>query len=93
MLGLSDYEAGICDCGFHESLTHDKANVFSFKTDRCPVCTGRARYERLQASDDREEEEKLGENPPPTAQRPSDGRRVFMQMARPGLVAEQAPGE
>ena len=93
MLALAEYEAGICDCGFHKSLTHDKANHFKFETDRCPVCAGWARYGRLQSRDDAEEEEKLGKDAPPTMPRPGDGRRVFMAMSRGSSVAKESPGE
>ena len=79
MLGLAEFEAGICDCGFHKSLTRDKRNVFSFEVDTCPVCAGRARYDRLQRKDDAEVQSRM-ENAPPTAPRPGDGRHVHMQV-------------
>lgn len=82
MLALAEFEAGICDCGFHRSLAQNKANEFIFEVDRCPVCAGRAQYERLEAKEDREEIAKLGENAPPTTARPADGRRVSMMMKR-----------
>jgi len=81
MLALAEYESEICDCGFHKSLTRDKANHFGFETDVCPVCAGRDRYSRLQSKEDDEEEQKLKDSPPATP-RPGDGRRVFMRMTR-----------
>lgn len=92
MLGLAEYEAGICECGFHQSLTRDKGNVFSFEVDHCPVCAGKERYGRLQSQDDQDEVAKLGENPSPKLPRPWDGRQVVMHMQR-ASVAEQTPGE
>ena len=93
MLALAEFEGGICDCGFHESLTRNKANVFGFEVNHCPVCAGRAQYDRLQAKDDREEIEKLGENAPPTVPRPGDGRHVRMTMQPPRLQAAVARQE
>lgn len=90
MLALTEYEAGICSCGFHESLTRDKSNVFSFELDHCPVCAGGERYGRLQEKEDAEEVDKLGESPAPTAPRPSDGRRVLMRM-KPAASAALTP--
>lgn len=88
MLSLAEYEAGICECGFHKSLTRDKANRFSFEVDHCPVCAGVAQYGRLQARDDAEEEEKLGKSAPPAAKRPADGRHVLMAMTRGSAANE-----
>lgn len=76
MLALSVYEGGVCACGFHSSLTHDKANHFTFDSDVCPVCQGMARFERMQAARDREYEQALGgDKAPPGVARLPDGRR------------------
>lgn len=91
MLALAEYESGVCACGFHKSQTRDKANVFSFQVDHCPVCAGQARYGRLQASDDNEEDERV-KGAPPAAPRPNDGRLVSMKLERTS-VAEEPPGE
>lgn len=89
MLALAEYEAGVCDCGFHFSIANDESNVFSFKVTRCPVCAGAAGYSRLQESDDRELDARLGPNPEPTTPRRADGRQVRIAMTPPGLsVAE-----
>lgn len=93
MLALAEYEAGVCACGFHKTLTRDKSNVFSPETDHCPVCAGWATYGRIQAKDDREQEERLGKDPAPKRPRPGDGRRVFMRMTPAGSVPQQAPSE
>lgn len=89
MLALAEFESGICECGFHSSLTHNTANVFNFEVDHCPVCAGRAQYDRLQVKDDREEIEKLGEHALPTVPRPTDGRHVSMVMQPPSPSAQK----
>lgn len=90
MLALADYEAGICACGFHESVAKDQANNhFGFEVDQCPVCAGRAQYARLQSKEDAEEDDRLEKvEAAPTDPRPADGRRVFMRMTPAGSVAE-----
>lgn len=80
MLALAQYEAGICDCGFHSSLTHDKANVFKFESDVCPVCAGADRHMRWQIAEDDKAVEALGDNPRPLDARPDDGRRILAKL-------------
>lgn len=89
MLALADYEAEICACGFHSSITKNTGNHFGFEIDKCPVCAGREQYARLQAEEDAEEERKLEKaKTPPATPRPGDGRRVFMRMTPGPSVAE-----
>lgn len=88
MLGLAAYEARVCECGWHESLTGDRSNFFTFEDRRCPVCAGRDRRARMLAEQDDRFRKALGENPPAAASYPSDGRRSFVRMMGPDEVAE-----
>lgn len=89
MLGLSLYEAGVCECGHHSSLTNDTDNVFTFEDRRCNVCAGVARYARLQAKQDEQADKSLGDNPAPHASRAADGRRTFIRQMSPLEIAER----
>lgn len=79
MRGLVAYEAAICDCGFHSTLTHDPANFFTIDDDKCPVCATAARWSRMQAAADDEDKKRAGDNPPPHRAQPDDGRRTFVR--------------
>lgn len=79
MLGLDLYEDGICACGFHESLTQDKSNHFTFEDKTCGVCGGASQWSRIQADKDEQALKAMGENVPPAVKRPSDGRRTFIR--------------
>lgn len=83
MLGLGIYEAGICECGIHESLTSDPSNHFTFEQRTCSVCRGVARYGRMMAHSDDLARKTIGENPPPGTPDPADGRRLFVKMLSP----------
>lgn len=85
MLHLGRFEARICDCGFHESLTGDKANHFGFEVKTCLVCRGAARFARIQEDADEQERKALKDNP--RAPRSSDGRRVFTKLMSSDEVA------
>ena len=74
MAELAAYEAGVCDCGFHESLSTDTANIFEPVVKKCPLCASLAVRERVQ--DDREH--KAIEDKGPDFPRPSDGRRTLL---------------
>lgn len=86
LLAYLEYQRGVCECGFHESLTADKGNVFTFDARTCPVCKGSAQYGRRLAAEDREVEERLKDQPPATP-RPSDGRRLGIRLMSPMEVA------
>lgn len=88
MLAYLEYEDGVCGCGFHESLTQDKSNVFTFEHSTCPVCRGKDRYARMMAAQDDEARRALGEKPPPSAPLPSDGRTTFVKMLSDREAAE-----
>lgn len=86
MLILGRYEAKVCDCGFHESLTNDKVNHFGFEVRTCLVCRGAAKYARIQDEVDEQERKALKDNP--RAYRSSDGRRVFTKLLSGDEVTE-----
>lgn len=83
MQGFVKFEEGLCSCGWHESLTNDKANHFTFEDRVCPVCAGVAQYGRVLAERDEVAEKRLGEKAPARAKRPGDGRRTFTKMLGP----------
>ena len=93
LLALRAYQAGVCECGVHESLTADKANVFTLEKRTCPVCRSSAQYGRVLAEEDKRAEERLKDAAPVTP-RPSDGRRVFLRQLSALEVAarRKAPG-
>lgn len=86
MLGLTLYRRGVCECGFHESLTADKRNHFGFEDKVCPVCQGVARAARMQTATDEKIVEAMGKDPAPRMVRPTDGRRTFVKMLSPAEV-------
>jgi hypothetical protein len=86
-IALGAYEADICKCGFHKSLTSDKRNHFTFVEERCPVCAGVDKYDRIQQERDSTYEKSLGDSPMPGAQRPADGRSTFTKRMTVAEVA------
>lgn len=86
--GLLAYERGVCECGFHGSLTQDRSNYFTFKERRCPVCAHVARYGRIQHAADQAAEKAAGENAPPGNPLPGDGRRTMVRRMSPDEVAQ-----
>lgn len=74
MLALDRYESELCRCGTHPSLLEDKRNHFTFDEKFCPVCKGGAQFSRIQAHADHVAVERMGDDPPPGAPLPSDGR-------------------
>ncbi|WP_394289509.1 hypothetical protein [Microbacterium sp.] len=80
MLQLVDYEAGICACGFHQSIADDEANLFRIEKRKCPVCAEHDRWDRIQAEADESERAKFGKEPPADRQDPADGRHVGVRL-------------
>lgn len=80
LLSLARFEQGVCDCGFHESLTSDLANHFTPVVKVCNVCKGLAPFLRKQDAEDERAVKALGETPDPLAPRPQDGRRMYTRM-------------
>lgn len=69
------YQAHICECGLHESIADTDPDL-GLKVRVCPVCKGIAQAMRNVRAADDEAIKALGENPPPDAVRPSDGRHI-----------------
>lgn len=90
LIALSRYEAGLCECGWHESLTGDKANHFTFDVKVCPVCSGAQRFARIQGAADQAQRDRLGEDVPPSTPDPADGRHVFTRLMSPAEVESRA---
>lgn len=95
MLALADYEAHVCDCGFHESeADQDPDLALEFRV--CPVCSGMAKSLRMIAAADETAVRELGDKPPPEAQRPEDGRYPLLRRKIPAelqrLLDAQAAG-
>lgn len=77
MLALGLFEAGICECGFHESLAHDPNQWFDLKDKVCPLCADLAVRDRVRGKRDQAEADALKDKP--SSPRASDGRRSFVQ--------------
>lgn len=77
LLALAEFEAGVCSCGFHRSLTMDPANGFTTQTEWCPVCAGAAISDRLREKADNETDKILKDRPHES--RPSDGRHTYIR--------------
>ena len=92
MLALGKFEAGLCECGWHEDLTGDPDNHFTFVERVCPVCRGSAQQTRMQHAADEAFDKTLGDKPPPGAPRPADGRRTAVRLMGPDEVAERRQG-
>lgn len=73
MLALVEYESTICKCGYPEQIADEDPDLeMQFRV--CPVCAGVAKALRMKHTEDREETKRLGEEPPPDADLPDDGR-------------------
>lgn len=83
MLALAVYEAGVCECGFHEDITSDPSNLLTIDSRVCPVCKSVAVHQRKQQAADEKAEKALGQDPPPGAPRPDDGRHEFVRPLTP----------
>lgn len=87
LLALAQYEAEICQCGYHPLIANDPANKFR-PTDRvCPVCAGISAWGRVHHDADEAAGRSLKEAPA-TTPRPWDGRHSFMQLLNPDDAAK-----
>lgn len=77
MQALAEYDTGICDCGFHQSITDNPANLLKIEERVCNVCVAAARYSRLQDYADEQASKQMGEVPP-GAPAPGDGRKTYV---------------
>lgn len=89
LLALARFDAEVCRCGFHPSLTDDPANDWKVETRQCPVCSGHAVQSRV----DNEADSRVPHDAPPTIPRPSDGRHTWMRLVTPDQVANQKGGD
>jgi hypothetical protein len=84
LLSLARYDGEVCQCGYHESMTADDANVWMPATRTCPVCAGLDQYRRQEHAADEEARKKgEAEKRPPRAPLPSDGRTTYMELLDP----------
>lgn len=86
LLALMQYQAAVCDCGFHPSIATDTNNVFQPGSRVCPVCAGAAVWQRVLSDGD---EKATSKDAPPTQPRPSDGRRAYMSLLSPQQAAAE----
>jgi NAD-dependent dihydropyrimidine dehydrogenase PreA subunit len=89
MAGLAIFERGVHACGFHLSLTTDRANHFAIEEDECLVCASMERFERIRSEADKTVLDRMGGNKAPAALgRPSDGRITYIKpKASPAVSA------
>lgn len=99
LLALAVYEAGICSCGFHESLTSDKSNYFQPEHRVCPVCAAADKWSRITADADQQAAKARGDKAPPSLTHPEDGRKLYVRRlteaevaARRSRLGTSAPG-
>lgn len=78
MLGLAQFEAKVCECGFHESVADEDPDL-ELAVRVCPVCSGLARHMRKMAAADDAARKALGAKPDPEARHPGDGRHVRLR--------------
>lgn len=86
LLALRHYQAGVCDCGNHESLTSDKSNVFAFEYRTCNVCKGVDQWRRVEADEAKRLKDQFDQQPA-SAPRPTDGRRLMVRQLSPMELA------
>jgi len=89
LLALAAYEADLCECGFHISQHDPAKNTYTFEQDHCPILASSAKYGRLIGEQDAERMKALGDKPPASADRPDDGRRVFIRRLSDLEASEQ----
>lgn len=76
------YQSEICACGLHISVADTDPDAGT-KARICPVCAGIAVAHRRQSAADDQAVKALGQNPPPEAPRPTDGRYISVEMRQP----------
>jgi hypothetical protein len=93
MTDLAEVEAGSCPgCGFHESLMEGDEHVFGPVDRVCPVCAGKAQWDRVLHHSDDLERERLKSSAPATPHA-SDGRWTHMTILSPEEIARRGgPG-
>jgi hypothetical protein len=84
---LAQHDAEVCRCGWHPILADDKSNSFTPEVRVCPVCAGRAGWDRVL-----DEQDKVPHDAPAKTARPSDGRHSYMRMLTPEQAAAVREG-
>ncbi|MBM7518270.1 hypothetical protein [Nocardioides nitrophenolicus] len=80
MLALVEYDAGMCECGMHQSIADTDPDL-DMGSRICPSCRAIARNLRVIAeSDEQVMRELYGDKKPPAdAARPEDGRHFTLR--------------
>ena len=94
MLALAEFESGVCDCGVHSSLSHDKSNYFKLVEGKCPLCASLEVQGRIRAQHDAAAAKSAEDHP--ARPLPSDGRRLALRQVSPAELeaakaAQQSP--
>lgn len=71
--GLAEYDAGICECGLHVSLTDTDEHDSKITLPVCKSCAAVQRYERMLIKVDND---LRGDDPPAERYDRADGRRI-----------------
>lgn len=95
MLGLAEYEAGVCSCGFHRSQRDPAENFYTWETETCPMCSASAKRDRENEAEDAKVRKAAGDGP--ITSLPSDGRKTYLRQMTPDEVEERrrslSPGQ
>lgn len=73
MAALSEYEDGLCSCGYHRDMADDEDSHFKLEKRVCPVCASTDRFDRMQAKADEDERAK---DDSADREDPADGRKI-----------------
>lgn len=85
LLALALFEAEVCSCGYHPSVTAEEHAVL-FAEKVCPVCKDVAAAERIQHENDESARESMKKSPPDKP-RPWDGRKSYVRLLTPEQAA------
>lgn len=90
MLGLAEYEAGVCSCGFHHSQRDPEKHFYTWDSETCPMCAAAAKRSRDDEAADNKARKDAGDTTP--ASLPSDGRKTYLRLMTPDEVEERRSG-
>lgn len=82
MLELRLYDAEVCSCGHHRSLTNHPDADFAIEVETCDVCASVAKFQRIQQAADEKALRALGKDPDAEAARPDDGRHLGVRLVK-----------
>jgi hypothetical protein len=89
LLALAEYEAGVCECGFHQSVADTDPHL-EIAARVCPVCAGVTQSTRVLHAEDDKHVKSLGKNAPPQKALPDDGRYLFLRPPAEEITAPEA---